>query len=366
MFNLNLKTIQNPEVKLLASSVLDYVMNNPSCENIREECIKLTPTIILNSNIGIDWLRDSILTPAFNNKKYQELLGIFMDVISLSMPPTIILCSKMQSELHEYHIIAPNGLIETECPCPQDIKNDCVIFVLEKMRKRRGILMNVQLNENEREILHEIVQKYIPIIIDPDTNSEVKQKILQILPKLIKSVKFMLVEPIVTVWLKILSTTDPILMNFVPNYVKSVIDQTKKRLDELGPDETRITKNKFSDLFLDGLIKALNHAFSSQDIDYQENYLLLLENYSATENITATEVLDCFRFALRFLVKSTSKVKCQAYSTVEIICRNFNVRPYQILNWYRMANIRFVMDIVATNYCKSNVKMMETIKEVSF
>lgn len=362
IFNFDSKSIKNSEIKRLTNSVLNYVMTSSSCDTIRDECIMLLPIIIVNSNIGIDWLRDNILNPGFNFKKYQQLVGIFVDVVSLSMSDTIVLCSKTQTELNEYLIVAPGGLVEPDCKCDGS-KDETVAFLLEKIKKRRGMLTKVQLDDQDREILQEVVRKYIPVITSPDSNPELKLKVLQILPQLIKNVNFMLEEPIFAAWIKIFSSPDPTLMSLIAIHVKVVINQVKKRL-ELGQTDNLITTDRLSDLFLDELLKGLNHAFNSQDKEYQEDYLLFLQSYSATENITQIDVLHCFRFALRFLIKSTSKVKYQAYNAVEMICRNFNIRPHQLLNWYRMTNIRFIMDIVANNYCMGRVKMMETIKEV--
>ena len=326
IFTLNLRTIQNSEVKALTTSVLKYVMTNPS---IQDECIKLLPTIIVNSSIELDWLRDNILIPSFDLKKNQHLLEIFVDIVSLSMRDTILLKSKNQI-IHKYFFISPLTLLDTECICDSEIRDKTIQLLLNRNKKFHGVLLGARLNDSDRLILQEIIQKYIPIITDPDINCESQLILLENLPYLIKNVKFMLKEEIFTAWLKILSSPDAKVMCLVPNHIKLVTNQIKASFNQ-HQGENFITKEKFEEIFRKELIKSVNQAHNSQDADYQENVVCLLENFTKANDITESEILHCFRFALRFLIKSTSKVKYQGYNAVRSICLNFNVKPWQVI-----------------------------------
>ncbi|XP_063698186.1 serine/threonine-protein kinase ATR-like [Culicoides brevitarsis] len=363
LFNLNLKIVKSTEIQSLVTSVLNFVITNPEFVSIAENCIKLSPHIILNSNIDVTWIRDKIFLPAFNKSEArQELLEIFLDLIYLAEPNSFVLCYKSKTDLNKFLTIAPNCLIHADCICLQELKNKNVIFLLEKMKKHHGFLRKITISDQTRAVLNELIEKYIPIITSQDPATQLQ--VLQIIPQLIKNVKFMLEEPQIAAWIKILSSPHLKVLLSAANNFKIIINQTKSRLESLEGDSKIITIDKFKSLVLNELIKSLNQAFSEQNKEYQETFLLILKNYSATKDVTETEILDCFRFALRFLVKNDSKVKSQAFKAIETICLNYQVRPNEVFNWYKMANTRFLMDIVATNYCKSKVKMMDSIKDL--
>uniref|UniRef100_A0A336KU49 Serine/threonine-protein kinase ATR n=1 Tax=Culicoides sonorensis TaxID=179676 RepID=A0A336KU49_CULSO len=362
LFNINIKSLQNQDIDQLVKSLLEYVTSSATCASLLDEIVKLVPKMIINSNVEVSWILKNILTSAFNQNNNQQLIGILLDIVNLSKQNSVVIYSKNSTEVVEYLIMNPSNVVkETKCTCDlSSIKNENVTVVLQKLKKNNGILIDPRLNGENRQQLNEIISKYKNIITSTDT--EVRKTIIPMLPQLINNVDFMLEESIFKSWFGSLSSKEIEINSIIPLYIKSIINQVTSKF-ECNPNSF-ITSEKLSQLFREELLKAVEHALTSKDEEIQSNCLKLMQNYAASENITESDILFCFRFALRFLMKVTSKVKYQAYGTVEKICKNYNVRPFQMLNWYRMNNMKFLMEIVAANYLDANVKMMETVQEL--
>lgn len=329
--------------------------NSPGLKDV---LIILYTNIICTNYIDIDEIHDKIIEPSFSSKRNLPLSQILNDIIMLSSPDSIILKTRTQPDRIETAEFKPL-MIENDslfhCICIGDKTDSSPSSFLVKMKNYNAIIMPNKVNYKLNKYINQFVSRLIQLLNDEAL--DIKCFVIRSLPNIVQYTNCGLKEPYLSSWLSCLSSRDLEVISIISDFITDLFDKINTRID--ANDEK--IKTEFNVRVLKEFAKAINFGMTA-DSDYQSTVLNMLVGFTASKIVNEDDVLDCFRFAIKFMMTSTSKVSRQAFLDVEQICKNINLKPVQFLNLYKQGNFKFIMEQVAGNYVSRNVKMTETIK----
>lgn len=116
---------------------------------------------------------------------------------------------------------------------------------------------------------------------------------------------------------------------------------------------------------LEKLLECTKKFLMSEHKSDQSSALQLISSFATSNEITETNLLNCFRMSLYFCMCSKSMVSRQAAIRATEMCYTFGITPKNLLIWYKTEILKLIVTICVSNYITYNVGLQKSLRTVS-